>query len=101
MFKEIFVSLPTLTLNDMKNSLFGEVPLLRLAVCLMVGIVMGDSLGGGIWLWWLMAVAVVTTIVLWRYALLQSVAIAGCFVLLGWLLTGRQEASLRVQWPEG
>ena len=85
----------------MKNSLFGEVPLLRLAVCLMVGIVMGDSLGGGIWLWWLMAVAVVTTIVLWRYALLQSVAIAGCFVLLGWLLTGRQEASLRVQWPEG
>lgn len=85
----------------MKNSLFGEVPLLRLAVCLMVGIVMGDSIGGGIWLWWLMAVAVVTTIVLWRYALLQSVAIAGCFVLLGWLLTGRQEASLRVQWPEG
>ena len=85
----------------MKNSLFGEVPLLRLAVCLMAGIVMGDSIGGGIWLWWLMAVAVVTTIVLWRYALLQSVAIAGCFVLLGWLLTGRQEASLRVQWPEG
>lgn len=85
----------------MKNSLFGEVPLLRLAVCLMVGIVMGDSIGGGIWLWWLMAVAVVTTIVLWRYALLQSVAIAGCFVLLGWLLTVRQEASLRVQWPEG
>ena len=85
----------------MKNSLFGEVPLLRLAVCLMAGIVMGDSLGGGIWLWWLMVMAVVTTIVLWRYALLQSVAIAGCFVLLGWLLTVRQEASLRVQWPEG
>ena len=85
----------------MKNSLFGEVPLLRLAVCLMAGIVMGDSIGGGIWLWWLMAVAVVTTIVLWRYALVQSVAIAGCFVLLGWLLTVRQEAPLRVQWPEG
>ena len=85
----------------MKNSLFGEVPLLRLAVCLMVGIVMGDSIGGGIWLWWLMAVAVVTSIVLWRYALLQSVAIAGCFVLLGWLLTVRQEALLRAQWPEG
>ena len=33
--------------------------------------------------------------------MLQSVTIAVCLVLLGWLLTVRQEASLRVQWPEG
>jgi competence protein ComEC len=43
---------------------------------------------------------VVGTLLLWRYAVLQSVAIAACFVLLGWLLVQRQETKLRVSWPE-
>ena len=84
----------------MKNRLFGESPLLRLAVCLMAGIVIGNDVEAGHWLLPLLAGAVVLTMLLWKKALLQSVAIAVCFVLLGWLLIARQKESLRVQWPE-
>ena len=84
----------------MKNRLFGESPLLRLAVCLMAGIVIGNDVEAGHWLLPLLAGAVVLTMLLWKKALLQSVAIAVCFVLLGWLLTARQKESLQVQWPE-
>lgn len=84
----------------MKNKLFGEVPLLRLAVCLMAGIVIGNNVEAGHWLLPVLAGAVVLALLLWKKALLQSVAIAVCFVLLGWLLTARQKESLRVQWPE-
>ena len=89
-----------LTLNEMKNKLLGEAPLLRLAICLVAGIVVGDMVGGGSWLLWLLVIAVVGTGLLWRYSLLQSVAIAACFVLLGWLFIVRQKTSLHVQWPE-
>ena len=74
--------------------------MLRLAVCLMAGIVIGNDVEAGHWLLPLLAGAVVLTMLLWKKALLQSVAIAVCFVLLGWLLTARQKESLRVQWPE-
>jgi competence protein ComEC len=84
----------------MKNKLFGEAPLLRLAVCLMAGIVIGNNVEAGRWLLPVLAGAVVLALLLWKKALLQSVAIAVCFVLLGWLLTARQKESLRVQWPE-
>ena len=97
--KEICI-FAALTLNGMKNRLFGESPLLRLAVCLMAGIVIGNDVEAGHWLLPLLAGAVVLTMLLWKKALLQSVAIAVCFVLLGWLLTARQKESLRVQWPE-
>ena len=89
-----------LTLSDMKNKPFGEAPLLRLVICLMAGIVVGDSVGTVCWLWPVLIVLVVVTLLLWRYAVLQSVGIAVCFVLLGWLLVQRQEASLRVSWPD-
>lgn len=97
--KEICI-FAALTLNGMKNRLFGESPLLRLAVCLMAGIVIGNDVEAGHWLLPLLAGAVVLTMLLWKKALLQSVAIAVCFVLLGWLLTARQKESLQVQWPE-
>ena len=84
----------------MKNKLFGEAPLLRLVISLVAGIIVGDTVGGGSWLLWLLAMAVVGTLLLRRHSMLQSVAIAVCFVLLGWLLTARQKESLRVQWPE-
>ena len=84
----------------MKNKLFGEAPLLRLAVCLMAGIVIGNNVEAGHWLLPVLAGAVLLALLLWKKALLQSVAIAVCFVLLGWLLTARQKESLRVQWPE-
>ena len=66
----------------------------------MAGIVIGNDVEAGHWLLPLLAGAVVLTMLLWKKALLQSVAIAVCFVLLGWLLTARQKESLQVQWPE-
>ena len=85
----------------MRNKLFGEAPLLRLAVSLMAGIVIGKHVEAGPWLWAVFVGAVVLSLLLWRKALLQSVAIALCFLLLGWLLTARQKALLQVEWPEG
>ena len=85
----------------MRNKLFGEAPLLRLAVSLMAGIVIGKHVEAGPWLWAVFLGAVVLSLLLWRKALLQSVAIVMCFLLLGWLLTARQKASLQVEWPEG
>ena len=74
--------------------------MLRLAVCLMAGIVVGDNIGNCDWLLPAFVMMVVGAMLLWRYAVMQSAAIAACFVLLGWLLVQRQEASLRVSWPE-
>ena len=85
----------------MRNKLFGEVPLLRLAVSLMVGIVIGNHVGAELWLLPVLAGIVMLTLLLWNKALLQSVAITVCFMVLGWLMAARQKESLRVQWPEG
>jgi len=73
---------------------------LRLAICLMAGIVVGDNMGNCNWLLPAFVVMVVGAMLLWRHAVVQSASIAVCFVLLGWLLVLRQEASLRVPWPE-
>ena len=86
----------------MKSKLFWkEAPLLRLAVCLMAGIVIGDHFVVG-WPLLLICVAmVVTALLLWKHEHLQSIAIALCFVVLGWLLMEHQKTSLQVVWPEG
>ena len=69
-----------------------EASLLRLAVCLMVGIVAGCHLPAT-WPWLLMlAAAVVVALSLKRFEMGQSVAIAVCFVVLGIVLTERQLA---------
>ena len=86
----------------MKNKPFwNEAPLLRLALCLMAGIVIGDYVPVG-WLLLLIFVGIVAlALLLWKHEHLQSIAIAVCFVILGWLLMERQKASLQVAWPEG
>ena len=86
----------------MKSKLFWkEAPLLRLAVCLMAGIVIGDHFVVGWPLLLICVVMVVTALLLWKHEHLQSIAIAVCFVVLGWLLMEHQKTSLQVVWPEG
>ena len=86
----------------MKSKPFwNEAPLLRLAVCLMAGIVIGDYVAVG---WLLLPIfvgIVVIALLLWKHEHLQSIVIAACFIVLGWLLMERQKASLVVVWPEG
>ena len=86
----------------MENKVFWkEAPLVRLAVCLMAGIIIGDIFVVGRWLLVVLVVMVVVALLLRKYEHGQSVAIAVCFVVLGWLLMERQKASLVVDWPEG
>ena len=83
----------------MKNDPFESVPLLRLSVCLMVGIVVGEYVA--VPLLPVFVAMVVVALFLWKYPQVQSAAIALCFVVLGALLMQRQKASLQVTWPEG
>ena len=86
----------------MENKVFWkEAPLVRLAVCLMAGIIVGDTFVVGQWLLVVLVVMVVVALLLRKYEHGQSGAIAVCFVVLGWLLMERQKASLVVDWPEG
>lgn len=74
----------------MEGKMHERMPLVRLAVCLMVGIIVGDQLTGQL-VWWLVLAGMVGgTLLLWRHEQLQSVAIALCFVVLGIVLMTRQ-----------
>ena len=85
----------------MKSKPFwNEAPLFRLAVCLMAGIVVGDAVAVGWWLLLIFVAMVVLALLLWKYEHWQSIAIALCFVVLGWLLMERQKVSLVVDWPK-
>lgn len=83
----------------MKNKLSERVPLVPLVVCLMAGIVVGEQVTVSLPLLPVLVGLMALTLLLWRYELLQSVAIAGCFVVLGLLLAARQKEALRVTWP--
>ena len=86
----------------MRNQSFGnEAPLIRLTVCLMVGIVIGDSFVVGWWLLPIFMAMVIMALLLRKHEHWQSIAIALSFVVLGWLLMEHQKASLVVAWPEG
>ena len=85
----------------MRNKTFESVPLLKVAICLMVGIVVREYVVVPLPLLPVLAGLVVVALLLWRYEHLQSVTIAGCFIVLGMLLTERQKASLHIVWPEG
>lgn len=75
--------------------------MLRLAVCLMVGIVVGDRVSAA-WPWLVFfAVAVGAALLSGRHAVVQSCAIAVSMVLLGILLMVRDRAALAVSWPDG
>ena len=85
----------------MKNVSFESVPLLRLAVCLMVGIVVGEYVIISVSMLPIFIAMVVVALLLWKLPQVQSVAIALCFVALGALLIQRQKESLQVAWPDG
>ena len=68
-----FIIFAALTLNDMRNKLFGEAPLLRLAVSMMAGIVIGHHVGAGQWLLPVLVGAVVLSLLLFTETLSTQV----------------------------
>lgn len=85
----------------MRNGRLGEVPLLMLAVFLIAGIVVGEYSTVVLPLFPIFAGMVVMSLLLWKYEILQSVAIVLCFFVLGWLLMNRQKENGNIVWPEG
>lgn len=73
----------------MRNRLLESAPLLRLAVCLIVGIVIANYVPLPIAVLPILAVMVVITMFLGKYENLQSIAILVCFLLLGMFLMQR------------
>ena len=86
---------------NMKSNALACVPLLRLAICLMVGIVVGDHLPLSVPILPIFVGIVAIALFLWRHAQVQSVVIALSFVVLGALLMQRQKVQLQTVWPEG
>ena len=78
----------------MKSKVLERTPLVRAVICLMTGIVIGDSLQITIPLLPVFAGVVLVALLLWKYEHLQTIAIGICFVVLGSLLIQRQQ-------PEG
>lgn len=77
-----------------------NVPLLWPALCLTAGIAAGYWLVLPLPLLPLLAGCVGGTWLLWRWERLQSMALGGCFAVLGALLVERQQQQLAVTWPE-
>ena len=84
----------------MKNNTFESVPLLRIVISLMIGIVVGEYVTMPLSLSVVFVALVVLALLLWKFPLLQSVAISLCFLVLGTLLMQRQKHQ-QMSWPEG
>ena len=84
----------------MKNQVFVSTPLLRLAVCLMAGIIIGQYVLIPMPLWPIFLSVVTLSLLSWMFPQVQSVAIAVCFLVLGALLMQRQKDSMAVVWPD-
>ena len=77
-----------------------EAPLLRIAVCLILGIVAGDALTAPFPLLPLFVGMVVAALLTRKWAQVQSLLVCLGFVVLGALLI-KQKKALQVAWPEG
>lgn len=84
----------------MKGRSFDKAPLVRVAVGLIIGMLVGSFVSLLMSLWPVFAVFVMVAWLLRRHELWQSVAIFACFVMLGFLLMQRQKDLLAVEWPE-
>ena len=82
-------------MDRMRNSVSEKAPLVKIAVCLMAGMVLVRYLVIPFSLFPLLVVIVLIAFCLWRYDQLQSAVIGLCLVVLGALLMQRaQQASL-------
>lgn len=75
----------------MKSKVLERTPLVRAVICLMAGIMIGDSLQITTPLLPIFAGVVLVALLLWKYEHLQTIAIGICFVVLGSLLIQRQQ----------
>lgn len=75
----------------MRNRLFDDAPLLRLAVCMIIGIIIAHYVALPIPMLPILIGMVAIALLLWRYKMMQSLAILLCFLFLGMFLMQRQQ----------
>ena len=74
----------------MRNRLLDNAPLLRLAVCMIIGIIIANYVTLPIPLLPMLVGGVTIALLLWKYKYIQSFAILLCFLLMGMFLMQRQ-----------
>ena len=75
----------------MRNRLLDNAPLLRLAVCMIIGIIIAHYVALPIPMLPMLIGMVAIALLLWRYKMMQSLAILLCFLFLGMFLMQRQQ----------
>ena len=75
----------------MRNRLLDNAPLLRLAVCMIIGIIIAHYVALPIPMLPILIGMVAIALLLWRYKMIQSLAILLCFLFLGMFLMQRQQ----------
>jgi len=75
----------------MRNRLLDNAPLLRLAVCMIIGIIIAHYVALPIPMLPILIGMVAIALLLWRYKMMQSLAILLCFLFLGMFLVQRQQ----------
>ncbi len=75
-------------------------PLLRVAICMMVGIAVGYYCQFPFSIFPFFICSILLAILLWRYAYMQSAAICLCVLLLGTFLMQKQRLDYQIVWPE-
>ena len=75
----------------MRNRLLDNAPLLRLAVCMIIGIIIAHYVVLPIPMLPILIGMVAIALLLWRYKMIQSLAILLCFLFLGMFLMQRQQ----------
>ena len=76
---------------SMRNRLLDNAPLLRLAVCMIIGIIIAHYVALPIPMLPILIGMVAIALLLWRYKMMQSLAILLCFLFLGMFLMQRQQ----------
>ena len=75
----------------MRNRLLDNAPLLRLAVCMIIGIIIAHYVVLPIPMLPILIGMVAIALLLWRYKMIQSLTILLCFLFLGMFLMQRQQ----------
>lgn len=75
----------------MRNRLLDNAPLLRLSVCMIIGIIIAHYVALPIPMLPILIGMVAIALLLWRYKMMQSLAILLCFLFLGMFLMQRQQ----------
>jgi len=76
----------------MRNRLLDNAPLIRLAVCMIIGIIIAHYISLPIPMLTVLAGMVAIALLLWKYRNLQSFTILLCFLVMGMFLMQRQQS---------